>query len=591
LRLWARLVRSFFVPSGGAAQAMWIELAHRRQEHIMTIVSVQGITKSFGGRLLLEPLDWSIDAAARIGLVGANGAGKSTILRMIAGLEQPDSGAIVKRRGLRVAYLPQEVAGDDRPVLQTVLAQRPDIAALESDLQAIETRLSDPAVLLDPDLLQQALDQQAALLDRFDTLGGPRLHNEATGHLRALGIDEAEWHTPTRLLSGGQRKLIALAGCLLQKPDLLLLDEPDTHLDLAHKAQLEALIRSFDGAVVMVSHDRYLLDETVTLIVELEDRKLIEWPGNYSAYAVAKEIALLRQQELYVAQQKEIARLEAAIARFKLWASIVVDQRHIKQARNKQRQIDRMDTVDRPVLERKKMALRLQPAQRGGQKVIDLRDVSMAFDDDLILLGLNHTVWRGERVGIVGPNGAGKSVLGRLLVGELDPTEGEIWRGPSVQIGYYAQGHETLDRDRTLLETIRAAKPMYEDQATALLGTFLFPYRTVHQRVGSLSGGERSRLQLARLMLGGANCLVLDEPTNHLDIPSAEVLEAALASYSGTLIVISHDRYFLDRVVDRIVEIDDGGIATYEGGYSAYLEQRAARVQYASQMKVRINDR
>jgi ATP-binding cassette subfamily F protein 3 len=334
--------------------------------------------------------------------------------------------------------------------------------------------------------------------------------------------------------------------------------------------------------VIIVSHDRYLLDETVTTIVELEDLRLHVWEGNYSAYAVAKEIALLRQQELYVAQQKEIARLEAAIARFKLWASIVVDERHIKQARNKQRQIDRMDKVDRPVLERKQMGLQLKPSQRGGQKALDLRDVGMAFGDHLLLLGLKHTIWSGERVGIVGQNGAGKTVLGRLLTGQLEPTYGEVWRGPSINLGYYAQGHETLDMQATLLETIRSAKPMYEEQATAFLGQFLFPYRMVNQSVGSLSGGERSRLQLARLMLSGANCLILDEPTNHLDIASAEVLEGALAPYSGTIIVISHDRYFLDRVVDRVIEVENGDLSLFDGGYSSYLDQKTRRAAVPS---------
>lgn len=540
----------------------------------MTIVSLQGLSKSFGGRPILEPLHWTIDDAARLGLVGPNGAGKSTLLRMIAGLEQPDAGRIVRKRGLRTAYLPQEVAGSDAGVLATVLAMRPDVAAIEAELAAIEADLARPDVTNDVERLTRALDAQATALERWETLGGPRLRNGAVGHLRALGITDADFDTPTCLLSGGQRKLVALAGCLLQEPRLLLLDEPDTHLDLVHKAQLEALIRSFEGAVIIISHDRYLLDETVLSIVEIEDRKLHVWEGNYSAYAVAKEVALLRQQELYGAQQKEIARLEAAIARFKLWASMVVDERHIKQARNKQRQIDRMDKVERPVLERKKMGLHFKAAQRGGQKALELRDVGLAFGDDLLLLGLSHTIWHGERVGIVGPNGAGKTVLGRLLTDQLAPTYGEVWRGPSIDLGYYAQGHETLDMRATLVEAIRAVKPMYEDQAVAFLGAFLFPYRMVTQRVGALSGGERSRLQLARLMLGGANCLILDEPTNHLDIASAEVLEGALAAYSGTVVVISHDRYFLDRVVDRIIEIEDGDLALYAGGYSAYLDQK-----------------
>lgn len=544
----------------------------------MTIVSIQEITKSFGGRLILGPVSWSIHAEARTGLVGPNGAGKSTLLRMIGGIETVDEGLIVRRKGLRIAYLPQEVAGDERGALQTVLAQRPEVAQAEVRLLAIEHQLSLPEVLNDAERLAAALDAQGRALEQFEELGGPRVHNMAVGHLRALGIGDTIFDMPTARLSGGQRKLVTLAGCLLQEPDLLLLDEPDTHLDLEHKALLEQLIREFDGGVIMVSHDRYLLDETVTSIAEVEDRRLVLWEGNYSAYAVSKEVGLLRQQEVYTAQQKEIAHLEEAITRFKLWASIVVNERHIKQARNKQRQIDKMDKVDKPVLQRKQMSLQLRPAQRGGQKAIELRDVGMAFGDNLVLLGVEHLIMRGERVGIIGPNGTGKTVLGRMITGSLEPTYGEVWRGPSIDVGYYAQGSETLDPDATLVEMIRAMRPMYEDQAVAFLGTFLFPYRVVTQKVRTLSGGERSRLQLARLMLQGANCLVLDEPTNHLDIASAEVLERALAEYDGTVIVISHDRYFLDRVVDRIIEVVDGGIRLYAGGYSAYLEYKSRPV-------------
>lgn len=547
----------------------------------MSIISVQGITKSYGGRLIIGPITWTIADGARIGLVGANGAGKSTLLRMVALWEPYDDGTIVKRKGLRSSYLPQEVPGDDQSVLATVLAQRQDIAELEAQLQMLDQQLADPAIALDSARLQAILDHHEKVLERYDELGGPSIRNSAGAHLRALGILDDTWDMPTRQLSGGQRKLVALAGCLLQQPDVLLLDEPDTHLDLPHKALLEALIREFEGAVVLISHDRYLLDETVTEIVELEDRQLQVWEGNYSAFAVAKEIALLRQQELFTAQQKEIAALQAAIARFKLWASIVVNERHARQARNKQRQIDRMDKVDRPVLQRKQMSLHLRPTQRGGQKAFELRDTGFAFGDHLILLGLEHTILRGERIGIVGPNGAGKTILGRLLAEQLQPSYGEIWRGPSVEVGYYAQGSETLDPEATLVECIRAVKPMYEEQAVAFLGSFLFPYRVVTQTVATLSGGERSRLQLARLMLQGANCLILDEPTNHLDIASAEVLETALSTYTGTVIVISHDRYFLDRVVDRIIEVEDGGISTYLGGFSAYLEEKARRIAAA----------
>jgi ATP-binding cassette subfamily F protein 3 len=319
-----------------------------------------------------------------------------------------------------------------------------------------------------------------------------------------------------------------------------------------------------------------LLDETVSQIAELDGGRIKQWPGNYSAYAMARELALARQQQLYSAQQQEIERLEEAIRRFKHWAHITVNERHIRQARVKQRQIDQMDKVDRPVLERRKMGLRLRSEARGGQKVFEVGGVTMAFDGNAILRDIDLTVRRGERVGIVGPNGAGKTVLARVLTCQLEPTRGEVWSGPSIEVGYFAQGQENLPPEQSPLELIRLAKPLSEGEAVSLLLRFLFTYEQIRQRVSSLSGGERSRLQLMLLMLGGANCLVLDEPTNHLDIDSAEVLEGALEQYDGTVIVISHDRYFLDRIADRMIEIADGRLEQYEGGYSALLHTRGS---------------
>ena len=537
----------------------------------MTLVNAHALSKYFGGRLILRDLDLSVNEGARIGLVGANGSGKSTLLRILAGLDEPNGGEVARRRGLRTAFLPQRLPGDERTALETLSSARPDLDEIERALAACEAELAAPAVMADLRRIEQTLARQEQLLWRFEELGGPGFEGEARAHLRALGLDDDDIARPTQLLSGGQRKLVGLASCLAQRPDLLLLDEPETHLDLPHREQLERFVREFDGAVLMVSHDRYLLDETVSQIAELDKGAITLWPGNYSAYALARELALQRQQELYVAQQKEIARLEAAITRFKLWASIVVDERHIKQARNKQRQIDAMEKIEKPVLQRRKMALELRGAERGGQKVLDLRDVSMAFDENIVLLGASELIRRGERVGIVGANGTGKSVLGKILAGLLEPTQGTRWQGPSIEIGYFAQGNETLPSDATPIELVRLARPQYEEQAVAQLGKFLFSYEQARQPVRALSGGERSRLQLLLLMLGHANCLILDEPTNHLDIDSVEVLESALERFEGTVIVISHDRYFLDRIADRIFEVRDGELRSHDGGYSAWL--------------------
>jgi ATP-binding cassette subfamily F protein 3 len=319
----------------------------------------------------------------------------------------------------------------------------------------------------------------------------------------------------------------------------------------------------------------------VTHIAEVEDHQLTIFQGNYSAYAVEKQLRLLRQQQRYEAQQKEIARIEAAIARFEHWASIVVDERHARQARSRRKILERMERVEKPTLERRRMGLELD-GWRGSQKVLEILDLDKVFqppagghDEQIILAGLNLLLWHGERVGLLGPNGAGKSLLFRCILGQEEPTCGTIKIGPSVRIGLYAQEHETLDLDKTLIEEIRQVKPMYEQQAVGLLGQFLFPYEMVRKQVRNLSGGERSRLQLAKLMLSDANFLLLDEPTNNLDLPSCEVLENALDEFEGTILVISHDRYFLDRVVERIVELEEGALREYPGDYTYYAEEKA----------------
>jgi ATP-binding cassette, subfamily F, member 3 len=523
---------------------------------------------------VLRGAELDVSEGARIGIVGPNGSGKTTILKIMAGLETPSAGEVVRRKALVVAYLDQNPDGDERTAETTVLAARPDIVVLDAELRAIEEELARPDVVGDLAKMDRVLDRQRVLLERWVEIGGPGLAGEARSLLVSLGFEDVDLRLPTTSLSGGQRKLVGLAACMIRQPDLLLLDEPETHLDADRREQVEDMVAGFPGAVVAVSHDRYLLDDTVSQIAELDHGAITMWPGNYSAYAVAKEIALKRQQQLYVTQQKEIARLEEAIKRFELWASIVVDERHIKQARNKQRQIDRMDKIDKPVFERRKIGLEMRSAERGGKKIVELRQVTMGFTGPSVLVDVSLSVYRGERVGVIGPNGSGKSVLGKALAGLLEPLSGMRWAGPAVRFGYLAQGHETEPPHLTPIEFVRNAKPMYEDEAVSLLGRFLFRYDQMRQPVGTLSGGERTRLQLCLLMLSGANCLLLDEPTNHLDIESMEVLESVLESFDGTAIVISHDRYLLDRIPDRILEVQDGRVTSWPGGYDDWAEAR-----------------
>jgi ATP-binding cassette subfamily F protein 3 len=551
------------------------------------LIYLDHITRGYGSQTVLEDVTWEIEPNQKIGLVGPNGAGKSTLLRLIAGRIQAESGTVTRQRALRVGYLAQEPELDPQhSVWEEAFRAADALAAARARLQRLETHMGEPDVYEDADKLQRVMDAHAKAESEFAQLGGYRYESRVRQVLSALGFGEKDWALPVSALSGGEKKLVGLAKLLVTDRDLLLLDEPDNHLDLEGKGYLERFIRGFEGSVVIVSHDRYLLDETVDTIAEVEDHHLTLYQGNYSAYAVEKELRLLHQQQQYAAQQKEIARIEAAIARFEYWASVVVNERHARQARSRRKMLDRMDKVEKPVLERRRMGLELE-GWRGSHKVLEVSGLTKWFpqpgfaQEVAILDGIDLLVWRGERVGLLGSNGAGKSVFLQCILGIETPTQGVIKIGPSVRVAYYAQEHQTLDPERTLIEEVRQVKPMYEEEAVAFLGQFLFPYRVTRNRVRDLSGGERSRLQLAKVMLSGANFLLLDEPTNNLDLPSCEVLENALDEFEGTVLVVSHDRYFLDRVVDRIVELDQGTLDEFPGNFTYYQQEKARRARDA----------
>jgi ATP-binding cassette subfamily F protein 3 len=550
----------------------------------MIAVNVDRVSYTYVSEPIFAGLSWEIHDDRVVGLVGPNGCGKSTLLQLIAGQLTTDSGFLVRRKGLTVGYLEQHPELQrGHTVFQEVLGASAEMARVEAELERVESSLADPLVYGDEVRLGRVLAQQDRLLHEYERMGGPGYEGRVRSTLRALGFSAADESLPVEVLSGGQIKLVGLAKLLVTKPDLLLLDEPDNHLDLESKAFLERFIRGYGGAVVIVSHDRYLLDMVVDEIAELEDGRLTTFAGNYSEFAFEKQMALLRQQQMYQAQQKEITRLEQSAKRLLLWGKIYDNEKFYKRGVNILRRIDRIDRIDRPVLERKRMGLELA-GWVGSHKVLELSGLSKWFPVDggegeaVILAGIDLLVMRGERVGLVGPNGAGKSLLFRLILEQEQPSEGEIRLGPSVQIGYYAQQHETLNYERTILDTVRLAGNMSEENAVAFLNRFLFNYEHSKNRVGTLSGGERSRLQMALLMLSGANFLMLDEPTNHLDIMSAEVLEKAIGEFEGTVLVISHDRYFLDRVVDRIVELDGGFMQEYLGNYSDYQEAKRGLV-------------
>ncbi len=528
---------------------------------------------------IFEDLSWEIHNDRCVGLVGINGSGKSTLLHLIDGSLKTESGFINLASGLKVGVLQQEPKlTPGNSVIQEALSASPELGEVEAALAEIENRLGLEEVYGDEKKLTRAIEEQERLLKKFDNLGGKNFESRVRSTLLGMGIKEEEFELDVESLSGGQKKLIGLAKLLVTQPELLLLDEPDNHLDLAGKTFLEKFIRNFKGGVVIISHDRYLLDVVADEIAELENGKITVYKGNYSEYSFEKEVRLIRQQEVFQAQQKEITRLETSAKRLLTWGHIHDNEKFVKRGKNILKRIDRIERIDKPITDRRKMNLEIA-GWRGSNKVLEFEHIHKSFemqngDQRKILDDINFDLWHGERVGLVGPNGAGKSVLFQLVLGKLLADGGEIKIGPSIKTGYYAQEHETLDYSRTLIETIRQAAPLTEEKAVSFLGKFLFSYEQDRSPVSNLSGGERSRLQMALLMLTGVNFLLLDEPTNNLDIASAEVLEEALEEFEGSVLVISHDRYFLDRVVDRIIELDQGKIKTYLGGFSDYLEAK-----------------
>ena len=543
----------------------------------MISITVSNATLILGSHVIFRDLNWEVQHDQKIGLIGPNGAGKSSLFKLMIGEHSPEKGGnVIKAKGVSPGYLPQHPEFEpEKTAIQLALEGNPRLAEIENEFQRIEHKLGDPAIYNNTKSLERVLDSQHKLLEEYESLGGLNYTSRVRELLRGLGLPESDFEKPIRALSGGQKKLIGLARLMLARPSVLLLDEPDNHLDMPGKAYLEKLILDYPGAVVIISHDRYLLDACVTHIAEIEDGKISTFVGNYTEYIIDKEERLARQEELYQIQQREIGRLEMALKRYKQW--VVFNDKFATRIHNMEARIERIEKIDRPILERRKMDLALN-GWRGSNQVLEMENVTKTFSHRQVLNDINFLIRHGERAGLIGANGAGKSVLLRLILGREQPTNGEIKIGPSVKVGYYAQEHETLDFNQTLIDAVRLGGNMSESNAVSFLIRYLFTYQQATQRIGSLSGGERSRLQLALLVLSGANFLLLDEPTNNLDIASAEVLENALNDFNGTVLVISHDRYFLDRTVNRIFALENTMITEYIGGYSDYAAKAELHV-------------
>lgn len=541
----------------------------------MLLANFSKVSKDYGGNPVFREIDLEIIEGERIGLVGENGGGKSTLFKLLAGLEDPTEGVISRRRNLTIGYLSQEVdpGQSHKTVFEAVSEVTQELVDLPILLSQLEARMADPEVAADPDAMAAILDEYGKAQERFEALGGYTLEHKVETVLHGLGFGPAWYDQELGTLSGGEKKLVNLARILIKMPDLLLLDEPDNHLDLEAKAWLEQYIQSYPGTVLIISHDRRLLDRAVKKIFELEDGKISFYAGNYSYYFEERQRRLLKEYELYTLQQNEIKRLEASMRQLKGWAKLSDKMASRAEYMAKRVEQARQEAIDRPILIRDKIKVNLDP-DRSGKKVLEVKGLSKSFNGQELFEPFDFTILYGERVGIVGANGSGKTTLLKTMLEMIPADAGTVKIGASVVVGYYAQEQETLPFDSTPLDFVRRIKPMNEPQAISFLHGLLFSFEDINTPIRRLSGGEKSRLQLARLMLTDANFLLLDEPTNNLDIASVEVLEAALGEFEGTILTVSHDRYFLDKIVTRILAIgDDGRVRVYPGNFSYYYEK------------------
>ncbi len=537
----------------------------------MSLLVASGLAKSYGALDVFEHVEVRIEHGDRIGLVGPNGQGKTTLLKILAGLETPSAGMVTRARGLRLGYLPQDPPPPGvRTLYADLLDVFADLQAQGQALRALEQRMEEAT---DEAELEQLLDQYGEVQARFELAGGYQYELRIRQVLSGLGFQEDDYHQPLAHLSGGQRTRALLARLLLEEPDLLLLDEPTNHLDLAAVEWLEETLLQWKGALVVVAHDRYFLDRVVTRIWELAHGRLEAYRGNYSHYVVQRQERLEAQRRLWEKQQEYIARTEDFIRRYR------AGQR-ARETQGRLRRLERFlekERIERP-REQPRIHLNITSRIRSGDLVLATKDLVIGYNPDMPLFRCpDLEIRRGHTVALIGPNGAGKTTFLKTILGEIPPLAGRVRIGASVEMGYLAQTQAGLDPQQTVLDAILEVAPRLTiEEARRFLGRFLFTGDDAFRAIGTLSGGQRSRIALARLALKGANFLILDEPTNHLDLESQEILQDVLSQFPGTILLVTHDRYLAEALATHIWDLHDGELSVYEGGYNAYLAQRAA---------------
>ena len=531
------------------------------------ILSCSNICKSFGSDDIIKNASFHIEDHEKAAIVGINGAGKSTLLKIIVGELQPDSGEVVLGSGKTLGYLAQnQDLLSHRTIYEEMLDAKKSVIAMENRLRDLENSMKTAS----GEELETMMNQYSRLSHEFELINGYAWKSEIVGVLKGLGFTEEEFSKQISTLSGGQKTRVSLGKLLLTNPDIILLDEPTNHLDMSSIAWLETYLLNYRGAVLIVAHDRYFLDKIVSKVIELDNGHAVVYSGNYTAYSEKRAQMRAIQMKAYLNQQQEIKHQEAVIEKLKSFNR----EKSIKRAESREKMLDKIEVLEKPTEVNDAMDIRLEPNILSGNDVLTVNGLAKSFGSQTLFTDLNFDVKRGERVAIIGDNGTGKTTIFNGLV---EPDDGEIILGSRVHIGYYDQDHQVLHMEKTLFEEISDAYPgMSNTQIRSTLAAFLFTGDDVFKRIGDLSGGERGRVSLAKLMLSEANFLILDEPTNHLDITSKEILENALSHYGGTVLYVSHDRYFINKTATRILDLTGKRMMNYIGNYDYYLEKHEA---------------
>ena len=535
----------------------------------MIVLSCNNLNKSFGIDSILEDVSFTVNEGDKIGIIGINGTGKTTLFKIISGVYGYDSGDIYTAKDCEIGYLEQNMNfHSENTILDEVLEVFRDLIDMETYLRNLELKIAEEGEKSNSDYLDKLMNEYSHKLELFADKNGYGYKSEAKGVLKGLGFSDNDMNKPISILSGGEKTRILLGKLLLKKPTLLMLDEPTNHLDSEAIEWLELFLKQYKGTVMLISHDRYFLDQVVNRTFEIHNKKLKTYNGNYSKFLELSRVEKELELKKYEDQQKDLKKQEESIERLKAYGR----EKHLKRARSKEKALDKIDVLDKPEAYRKRARIEFNPSIVSGNDVLQVRDVSMGYGNRILFKDLNLDIYREEKVALIGANGIGKSTLFKIIMNEIIPLSGSVTLGTNVNVSYFHQEQKTLNLDNTIIDEIwDSNKHLTQTQIRSMLGAFLFEDEEVFKKISTLSGGERARVAILKLILSNANFLLLDEPTNHLDIDSKEVLEEALSSYTGTIFTISHDRYFLNTVVDKILVLDENGITEYLGNYDYYM--------------------